>query len=655
MPRRLSSTALAVLLFLLNAVLVQRLFTLEYSSHVGSIESAYVSIARYFMEHGRDLGWFPLWYGGIPWQNTYPPFLHAVAALFATVGGLSPALGHHVAAAFFYCFGPVSLFLLVNALSGRRGSAFLTGLLYSVLSPSAFLIAGVRADMGSVWFGRRMHALINYGEGPHVASLALLPLAVLCLHLALTGRRRWMWLLAAVSLAVVVLTNWLGAFALAAAVLAYLLACGVSRRAWLGAAAIGAMAYVLASPLIPPSTIEAIRFNAQRLGGDYRVGPPQFAYWSAVLLLAAGLFALFRRWNTPPHIRFAAHFLLLMGPMVLAAEWFRFAAMPQPERYHLEMELPLAMLVAAGAIAVPRGRALVAIVLAAVAVFGFAKHRRFARDIIRPLDMERRIEYRVARWLETNMPGATVMAPGNFAFWLNAFASNPQFGGGFDQGRWNQVLTAAHFQINSGMNSGDRAGEVAVAWLKAFGARAVIVNGPKSEEPYKDVRHPEKYEGLLKELWRDGDDVIYEVPARLPSIAFAVPKDALLDAPPASFTDPAVLQRYVAAKEDAAMPAVRWQWVKPGRGRAEAALVPEHVITLHVTHHPGWEATANGRPIGVLRDGLGQIYLEPRCDGPCAIEMEFTGGWEMRIAKAASLLAALAGIAWCLGPRFRRQ
>src|SRR5258708_38421765 len=39
-----------------------------------SIEGAYITIIRYMPQHGASVRWFPLWYPGIPSQNTYPPF-----------------------------------------------------------------------------------------------------------------------------------------------------------------------------------------------------------------------------------------------------------------------------------------------------------------------------------------------------------------------------------------------------------------------------------------------------------------------------------------------------------------------------------------------------------------------------------------------------
>ena len=43
---------------------------------MGSIEAAYIGLARYIANHLGELSWFPLWYGGIPYADTYPPLLH---------------------------------------------------------------------------------------------------------------------------------------------------------------------------------------------------------------------------------------------------------------------------------------------------------------------------------------------------------------------------------------------------------------------------------------------------------------------------------------------------------------------------------------------------------------------------------------------------
>src|SRR5271166_3301629 len=176
---------------------------------MGSIEAAYISISHYILDNWRDLTWFPLWYGGIPFQNTYPPLLHFVVAGFAAFAGVSVARAHHIVTAVFYCLGPLTVYLLALRLTGSRWYSFWAGLAYSIVSPSAFLISSVRQDLGSVWSPRRFNVLNFYGEGPHIASLALLPLAIHCLDVALPKRKPWYYVLTAVSMAAVALTNWL--------------------------------------------------------------------------------------------------------------------------------------------------------------------------------------------------------------------------------------------------------------------------------------------------------------------------------------------------------------------------------------------------------------------------------------------------------------
>ena len=71
------------LLLLLNLYIARELFITEYLAQMGSIEGAYIAIARYASQNRGDLSWFPLWYAGIPYQNTYPPLLHLIVAAWA--------------------------------------------------------------------------------------------------------------------------------------------------------------------------------------------------------------------------------------------------------------------------------------------------------------------------------------------------------------------------------------------------------------------------------------------------------------------------------------------------------------------------------------------------------------------------------------------
>ena len=97
--RKIAASILAVLA--LNVYIVRELFTTEYTRHVGSIAGAYVSIARYISANWGDLTWSPLWYGGVPFQNMYPPLLHVIVAAVVSLTGISPALAHNAVTAAF--------------------------------------------------------------------------------------------------------------------------------------------------------------------------------------------------------------------------------------------------------------------------------------------------------------------------------------------------------------------------------------------------------------------------------------------------------------------------------------------------------------------------------------------------------------------------
>jgi hypothetical protein len=43
----------------------------------------------------------------------------------------------------------------------------------------------------------------------------------------------------------------------------------------------------------------------------------------------------------------------------------------------------------------------------------------------------------------------------------------------------------------------------------------------------------------------------------------------------------------------------------------------------------------------VVRDAIGMMYIDPEVTGPCRIEMFYDGGFEMRAARAISLITLL--------------
>jgi hypothetical protein len=636
---RLATAGCALLLFGLNFYVCRDYIFLEYSQHLGSIEAAYISISRYILDNWRDLTWFPLWYAGVPFQNTYPPLLHVVVAAVAAWLDISPALSHHAVSGTFYCLLPVTLFWMAYRISGACSPSFAAGLLISILSPAGFLIYGVRKDMDGLLHARRLQTLVEYGEGPHLASLMLLPLAVLALHAALRRGRLASVYLAAAAAASVVLANFIGGAALLLAALSYLLADIVPAdfRTWLRASGIGALAYVLAGPWIPPTTLLAIRTNAQKIGGEFTIGPPHVAYFALLALAAWAARRLLLHLPLPPFLRFALLFAFFTGAVTLAAEWRGIFLIPQPHRYHLEMELALALVLAFGAAeAARRLPRRAGIALLAVCLLGAAwqtrTYRRYARTLVRPIHMSSTVEYRMARWLEEHMRDRRVMVQGTISFWLNTFADTPQLGGGFEQG----IVSDMNRHVIYGLYANERAdngGEIGVLWLKALGVHAIAMGGPGSREFFKPIRDPDKFRGLLPELWREGDDAIYGVPHRTDSLARVVPRPALPYKKPEHALDADPIRPYVAALDDPDLPAAAFRWKGRHRARIEADLPPDHVLSVQLTYHPGWRALVNGRPTALRRDNISQMVVDPGFDGPVSVELIYDGGIEARLLR----------------------
>ena len=649
--RLLSWRALAgaCVLLALNALICRELFFTEYLKHLGSIEAAYIGISRYVLDHPFEFGWFPLWYGGIPYQNTYPPLLHLTVAAAAWVSGASPAWAHHAVTAFLYCLGPVTVFLLALKFSGRLSIGLSAGLAYSLVSPAIPFVEIVQSWEQISRHPHRLDALVVYGDGPHIASLTLLPLAVLALHYALERRKPGAIYLAAAALAAVVLTNWLGAFSLALAVLGYLLARS-NEPAWgrtaALACAVGGIAYALAAPWIPPSTLGDIRHNAQYVVGRYPLTLHHLGYAALIAAAAVALRQLFRRLRAPMIVSFSAFLLLFFGSLVLADAWLGVQLMPQPSRYRHEFEMALCLLGAFACVRLvdrrPVWKACLASAAAFLALLQFGSYRSRARELIEPIDMTQTVEYQAASWLRENLPGARVFITGSTQFWLNAFTDNPQIGGGFDQGIVNRQIPIVRYGIPWTENNGENT----VMWLRLYGAQAVVVSGPESRDAYPhDWRDPDKFAGVLPELRRDRGDVIYAVPQRSASLAHVILPQHVVEQPIDNF-DPAPVRPLAEALEDASLPLASFAWQSPDRARIAADLRREHLLFVQIAYHPGWRAVVHGEPRAIRKDGLGFMVIEPRCQGPCEVTLTYDGGLEMQLAKLLSGLTALGGLVW---------
>jgi hypothetical protein len=212
----------------------------------------------------------------------------------------------------------------------------------------------------------------------------------------------------------------------------------------------------------------------------------------------------------------------------------------------------------------------------------------------------------------------------------------------------NTLLQDVIFQIYAG----DRA-DVALDWLKAFGCDELIGGDPGSREVYHPISHPERFH-QLHELWRDGADVIYEIPRRNRSLAHAIRREQLVERRPPGY-DSAPLKPYLEALDDPSLPPAGFQWRSPEAAAINGSFQRDQLISVQVTWDQGWKARMNGRPLSIWGDSLGQIVIEPRCEGPCTIELSYDGDWQDWSARIISRIAIAAGILWVLGDRIRTR
>jgi len=626
--------ALSAALFAVNAYLIAELFHREFIDQTGSIEAAYISLARYISENWRDLTWFPLWYNGIPFQDSYPPLLHLLSAFTASLFNIPPGTAYHAVCAVLFSLGPVTLYAFAVRCGASITAAFLAALAYTVVSPSALLVEPIYADLGRMIAGRRLQDLVAWGEGPHVSGLTFFPLALLLLDLAWHKASPRYDLLAAAAMAATALTNWHAALTLALGVACWLLP-NCTRPRILRTAWIGILAYALAALWIPPSTIAVVRANARVIGGNFDA---TYAALPIRALLALALFAaatwLLRRMRIPPIAQFAIFFSTITAAFTLGAYWYGVKLVPQPERYHLQMEMGLCLLAGLALAALLRRTPRIAQAIAISAILlacitPIRQVRRISREIhLRPLNMRNTIYGQLGRWLRANDYNHRIYAPGAKTAWLNAFCDTPQFDGGFAQGLVNLKLREAWHYINLA-----RTQEETVLWARVFGIHAILASLPRSPDPYKPLNYPEKLNGL-QPLWQGEGETLYRIPHRSTSLARIVPIDAL----PPSLDQ---VTTYVNALEDPALPEAPFHWTSRHSGVIEASLHPHQAVSLQWTYHPGWHATVNGAPSTLREDGIGHIALEPGCDGPCRIELHYDGGWEIHIARTLPWLALL--------------
>lgn len=650
----------AIALLWINVYICRELFHQDLAP-MASMHGFWAALAERAQGAWFHATWWPYWDGGMPFEFTYAPLVPAMVAAWAAIRGIPHTIAFNAITAALYCLAPVTLFAMAWILSRSPGYSFLAALLYSLTSPSQLLVPD-EASIKSFWFARRLYLVGWWDDTPHLAALTLLPLIVLFLWLSLRHRRLIHYSVAAILIGLAALAS---AFGPVLAIIAVLCVVAVHPRRdyarnFALTISIGAFGYALAAAFLPPSLVAAMRSSSEGL-----TEPPTWTVGSltALALLVLGWIVLWRcldRWNAGVWLRFLALFACVMSAVPILAIHLHRRFLPQPGRYQLEMEMALSLLLIFGAKpwlerAPTSVRRAVLFLILALAAEQIVSHRDYAKKLLYRGDPAQSIEYRAALWTAQNLPGVRVMMPGTLAQWANAFTEIEQYSGGSWSVARNSMQLRGLAAIFNGGDTAEKDARVSLAWLKAFGVGAVGVSGPGSQEFWKPYAHPSKFEGVLPAIWRDSGVTFYRIPQRSSSFAHAVTETALVRTAPSSPSDVDSIESYVAALDDPALPLCDFQWEGRNRIHIRGVFTPGQALSIQVSHHPGWRATSSGRRVPIHRDGLGLMWLQPPCSGPCEIQLDYDGGWELRLCRWLSNLALASLLAVPLWLRLRRR
>lgn len=635
----------AVLLWI-NLYIARDFFT-AHTAHMNSMQGFWAAIAE------RGSGWFrpswwPYWDCGIPFEAAYAPLVPAMTAAWSVLARIPATQAFGCVSGFFYCLGPLALFLVSWRLTRMPGASFLAALVYSLTSTTQLLLPDNAFHLSDIWQPRRLYLVAVWDETPHLAAVSLLPFAIFFLARSLERRRVWWYAAAAATMGLLTLASAFGPVIAAIAAICLLIAHRpepLASKFWV-LAAIGSYAYLTAMAWVPPSVLRAIREST--VASD-REG------WSLGSLTALGLTLLastvlwnfLQRATKDRYLRCFALFACITFCLVFTAEFMHRRMLPQAGRYRLEVELALAWMAVFAVVPLyrrlpaPVRRAAIFLVLA-FAAEQVAAYRKHAKEYLFPDSLAKTVEYRAAVWAGQNLPGTRVFFPGSMAQWANLFADVLQFTGGSWSMATNQSQQNADADIVFGSGPGIR--DISIAWLKAYGVGAVAVSGAHSAEYWHPYADPSKFVGF-SELWSESGVTIYRVPQRSASLAHVVPATAIVRHPPRNPEDAAEAARFAAALDDPSLPLADFTWQDRNHILIRTNATPGQTVSVQVSYHPGWHATVNGRSTAVFKDGLGLMWLHPECRGSCEIRLVYNGGWQLWLCRIVSYAAWMALLA----------
>ena len=652
-PLRWSWWLDSVVLFGLMAALVLPVFRLEYLYNWKSIEGSFIAQGHMLRENWPHHLWQPLWYCGTRADYVYPPGPRYGVAIFSALLRVSAARGYHFFIGFCYAFGFLILYLWTRTATGSRGVAWLATVSIATASPSFLVLPDIWND-SMFHVPQRLHVLMTYGEGPHISSLAMLPIAWLGAWKRFRGGdARWKCL-SAVGIALTVTINFYGLVTILITMPLLLWACLLERPDWRivrDAVMIGVLGWGLTAWWLVPSFIRVTSRNLHLVS-------PAGNSWSlpvliVLLLMYLAVSLVFRRMT-----RFSAYTFFIwsvlwwLAAYILGFRWFGFQVAGNPIRLIPEMDVFAILCFAqlAGIVwnwrldgslnLVPRIALLVLLFFAFRPSWRYLKHAY--HEFPKASNWQEGVEYKTETWLYEHFPDQRAFVTGTIRFWYDTWHNGQEADGASQQGILNPLLPGAQWIVMHGNDP-----KVITWWLQALSVDILVVPGKDSQEGYRDFPDPKMYDGFLPLLRDDGEgNRYYRVPRGAAGIVRIVDR-ARMDAVPAIHVEGLAtqVQAYAEAVESGpARDRARCHWRGSDVLDVTADVGPGEALLVQETYDPNWRAYEGDRAQAIRADAVGHmlIVLPP---GPHTIRMVFETPTEVAAGRAAGVVC-LVLIAW---------
>ncbi len=654
---------MVTVLGILNYSIIRYFFQGEYSQNIASIEISYVQMAKFWVMGGGL--WQPLWYLGYPWHVFYTPVLPLLEVVLNQINDVSFAHAYRVVAAIGYVLTPISLFFFVWQVAKSKSGAFIAALFYSVV-PSIVspLFSGVAQDtLSGMAEPRRFAILVRWGEGPHTLALGFLPLFGLFFDRYLENKKFTDQVLACIFLGIVALTNAVALWGAMLLILCFFLAEFTKKNSNV----ISLFKKLLSTGFITFGLV-AFWFNLPFVATFFREGGGVLSNWSnlvpwgmIVFLSVAGLVIFLVNKLTARFIGFplaSLWFLMLFGLVFAyyASGDSQLEYAPQVLRLTTEVDMALGVLVGVAVsniylFLIKRDGKFSAIYKsAAVAMFAIIGTLMIPQAFLmvdnlpvyaKPFsqgsvgEIQKTSEYIVAKKFEELTRGTDerVVAPGNYAFWLNYFVDVPQIRGALYQSSTHFWPDHIYYQLMNGQDA-----QISLAWLKIANVGRLVYTTAASAETYRDYKVPqEKFESVLTKNTTINGDIFFDVPLKNNRIAKVVDAKAYKSIiKPISAIDSKPINAYVTWMEQKADRKLAVKKISASHLKISGEIVEGEAVLVQDTFDIGWKAKGSGG-WKVVRDPLDFMVLVPKNTGKFEVDLVYTKPWSVYFGYLVTL------------------